>query len=379
MIVKKNHVRYNRSVEQLLTGKVVKIIKDNSIIGQNSDFNNKNQEIDEKILLDIVFQSDGTIKINDWRDKKFRNLDYCFSYYRIYGAMRKNKCLNILRCGEYLEFKYQHEDDIQGKLHRAFFCKDRLCPMCAWRRTLKIYAQASAVMNEAVRQGYKFVFLTLTIKNVKSNELDNSIKKMNDGFAKMRRRKIFSTPVKGFFKALEITYNQKTDEYHPHFHIILAVKPSYFKSRFYIKQEDFADLWKDVMDLDYTPVVDVRAFKAATKKELAKSTAEVAKYTVKDSEFLIRNKDGEVNKKRTDKVVYTLVEALHGKRLIAWGGVLKDIHKMLNLDDAEDGDLVITDQEDEVGGYTIIKRYRWGVGVSGEMNYYLSEVEQTEK
>lgn len=283
----------------------------------------------------------------------------------------------MLQCGEYLEFAYESEESLQGKLHRAFFCKDRLCPMCAWRRTLKVFAQASAVMTEATEQGYKFIFLTLTVKNVKSDELDNTIKKMNDAFSKMRRRKKFNS-IKGFFKALEITYNKDTDEYHPHFHCILAVKPSYFKKN-YISQQEFTDLWKDVMDLDYTPIVHVEAFKAATKKELAKSTAEAAKYTVKDSDYLLKDKNNEIDINRTDKVVKTLVEALHGKRLIAWGGVLKDIHKQLNLDDSEDGDLVITSVEDEAGAAFIIRKYSWRVGVNGEMNYYLYDTERPEQ
>lgn len=273
-----------------------------------------------------------------------------------------------------MDFKKYFENEIEKlKLHKAYFCKDRLCPMCAWRRTLKIYAQASAVMTEAVSQGYKFVFLTLTIKNTKSDNLDNSIQQMMKAFAKLRRRTAFVKAFHGFFRALEITYNQDTDEYHPHFHIILAVKKSYFRSKFYLTQEQITEMWKECMDLDYTPIVDLRAFKSATKKELAKSTAEVAKYTVKDSDYLIRDSKGELDIERTDKVVYTLAEALFNKRLIAWGGVLKDIHKKLNLDDAEDGNLIITDQEDEDGGAFIIVRYRWGVGITGRMDYYLSD------
>jgi plasmid rolling circle replication initiator protein Rep len=35
-------------------------------------------------------------------------------------------------------------------------------------------------------------------------------------------------------------------------------------------------------------------------------------------------------------------EGLYRKRLISYGGLLKEIHKELNLDDAEDGDLIHT-------------------------------------
>jgi hypothetical protein len=40
-------------------------------------------------------------------------------------------------------------------------------------------------------------------------------------------------------------------------------------------------------------------------------------------------------------------EGLYRKRLISYGGLLKEIHKELNLDDAEDGDLIHTDDEEK--------------------------------
>lgn len=335
------------------------------------DFNNKNLNDDEEVLCDLVISSKGETKINDWRGKKLRNIDLARSYKRIYkNTSRAKKYVRVLECAEYLEFKYENEKDKQGKLHRAFFCKDRLCATCNWRRTKKVYAQASAVMNEAVKQDYQFVFLTLTVKNVKSEELDETVKKMMKSFSKMTKRKSFKDAFKGFFRALEVTYNRNTDEYHPHFHIVLAVNKSYFTSRLYLSQEQVAELWKNVMDLDYNPMVDIRKFKAATEKQLAKSVAEVAKYTVKDSDYLIKNSQNELDIERTDKVVFALAEALFNKRLIAWGGILKDIHKKLNLDDCEDGDLIITSDEDASGSAFIIRRYRWGVGLSGQYDYF---------
>ena len=343
------------------------------IISEKLKNNNKNVLNTEKILTDIIFREDGTIKINNWREKKLKNLELAASYFRIYGEAKLNKYLTVLQCAEWVDFRYENENDLQGKLHRAFFCKDRLCPTCNWRRTMKVFAQASAVMTEASNQGYKFIFLTLTVKNVKSDVLEQTIKDMAKGFSNLTKLKDFKSAIKGFFRALEITYNEDTDEYHPHYHCILAVKKSYFKSRFYLQQEDFTQMWQQVMKLDYTPIVHVEAFKAATKKELAKATAEAAKYTVKDSDYLIRDRRGNIDISKTDKVVHTLAESLFKKRLIGWGGILKDIHKKLNLDDAETGDLVLTGVEDESGASYIIKRYRWGVGVSGRMDYYLTD------
>src|SRR5699024_8738841 len=66
---------------------------------------------------------------------------------------------------------------------------------------------------------------------------------------------------------------------------------------------------------------------------------ETAKYPVKDTDFM--TDDEERNLQR----LADLEEGLYRKRLISYGGLLKEIHKELNLDDAEDGDLIHTDDE----------------------------------
>ena len=58
------------------------------------------------------------------------------------------------------------------------------------------------------------------------------------------------------------------------------------------------------------------------------------------------------------------------KRLISYGGLLKEIHKELNLDDAEDGDLIHTDDEEKADedGFSIIAMWNWE-----RKNYFIKE------
>ena len=42
-----------------------------------------------------------------------------------------------------------------------------------------------------------------------------------------------------------------------------------------------------------------------------------------------------------------LEKGLDRKRMLSWGGLLKQKHKILNLDDAEDGNLINTSDEDK--------------------------------
>ncbi|MTL04538.1 replication protein, partial [Turicibacter sanguinis] len=197
------------------------------------------------------------------------------------------------------------------------------------------------------------------------------------GWEKLRHRKAFKQAVKGWFRALEITHNLEEnslsyDTYHPHYHVVLVVNKSYFTDKTYIKHESWCKMWQECLGLDYLPNVDVRRFKTSTKKELKKSVAEAVKYTVKDNDFLIPD-----NEELQDKTVAILTKALARRRLIAFGGVFKEIHQKLNLDDVEDGDLVNTDNEDLREGVRYYKEIvMWNFGYS---NYYINEIKLPEE
>lgn len=239
--------------------------------------------------------------------------------------------------------------------------------MCSWRRSLKIFGQVSQVMNKALdNEEYRFLFLTLTCKNVYGEDLSNQIDNLFYAFNKMTKRKIFKKSIKGWFRGLEVTHNLDDDMYHPHFHIILMVNKSYFNnSKEYISHENWVKLWKSCLKIDYDPIVNIKAFKTGTKKQIEKSIAETAKYTVKDNDFIIKDDAGEVNEKMTDDAVFILDKALANRRLVAFGGLLRDIQQDLKLDDMENGDLVNTDNEvlREDLDY-ILERYQWNIGYS---------------
>src|SRR5699024_12779944 len=91
---------------------------------------------------------------------------------------------------------------------------------------------------------------------------------------------------------------------------------------------------------------------------------ETAKYPVKHTDFMTDDEE------RNLQVVADLEEGLYRKRLISYGGLLKEIHKELNLDDAEDGDLIHTDDEEKADedGFSIIDMWNWE-----RNNYFIKE------
>ena len=328
-------------------------------------YNNNIRKTKENQLVDISKSG----KEVPWKDKKIRTLLLSESYKRL---EMNSKAYRVQECGSFLEFK-KYLSTGELKLQGANFCKVRLCPMCAWRRQLKIFAQVSKVMDKALDlKDYRFIFLTLTCKNIYADDVALTIDKLFHAFKKLTERKQFKQSIKGWFRALEITHkldvNSKDfNTYHPHFHAILMVNKSYFTDKnYYISQEKWTNLWQSCLKVDYTPIVNVKAFKVSSKSKVAKSVAEAAKYTAKDKDYLISD-----NEEMTDSSVRVLDGALANRRLTAFGGELKKIHKELNLDDAEDGDLVNTDSEEELREDVdyIIEKYKWNIGYNQYIKY----------
>ncbi len=313
-----------------------------------------------KNQMEVLRDKDKKGKERPWKEKRVKTLSLAESYERL--GMKK--AYRVKDCGSFLEFKRFTDGTL--KLNGANFCKVRLCPMCSWRRELKIFAQTSRVMDKALDvKEYKFIFLTLTCRNVDGECLSNTLDNLFKSFDKLFKRTLIKKSIKGWFRALEVTHNldkssKDYDTYHPHFHIILMVNKSYFSDKeLYISQEKWTSLWQESLQVDYTPIVDVRAFKTRNKRQISKSLAETAKYTVKDNDYILAG-----NEEMTDSAVMVLDRALANRRLVAYGGELKKIHKSLNLDDVENGDLINTASDEDIREDVdyVLERYRWHIG-----------------
>ena len=275
---------------------------------------------------------------------------------RIIDCSKRAKRLS--ECGKYLTFvKLKNGDEL--KLVHASFCKLRLCPMCAWRRSLKVFSQVSQIMNaiEQVEPKTRYIFATFTVKNCTANELPEVMQTMLTAYSRKLLHFVeIKKAVKGSFRALEVTYNQKTDTYHPHIHCIFAVSSSYFgDKKYYITHSRWRELWKKAMCLDYDPQVNIKAIK---KNEQKNAIAETAKYTVKADDYIMTN-----NFELSVKVVEVLDRVLYNRRLYAFTGIFAKVQRQLKLDD-ENGDLVNIgsgDLRNEI--VKAIEVYGWVIGI----------------
>ena len=227
------------------------------------------------------------------------------------------------------------------KQHKGNSCKNRFCPICAWKKARKD-ALALSIMMSYLKQEEKkeFIFLTLTAPNVLADELNDEIQHYNHSFKKLMERQEVKKIVKGYARKLEITYNEERNDYHPHFHVLIAVDKNYFNNSWsYIKRDRWLELWQQVTKDPTITQVDVRKVRNNRDDKIY----EIAKYSAKDSDYLI-NQD----------IFEVFYKALKGKRLIVYSGLFKkamELFKNGELDKYKD-----TDPTEYV--YAIM--YNWG-------------------
>jgi plasmid rolling circle replication initiator protein Rep len=276
-----------------------------------------------------VLLSDLSPKDKPW-DKHRGFADTIQSHYN--GSKFDRYSQRISFCSQLLEFglKAAEDETIQLKLRSAKFCRVRHCPVCQWRRSLMWKAKAYQILPKIVSKypTHRWLFMTLTQKNVPITDLRETLTLMNKGFKRMVERKIF--PAVGWLRSMEVTRGRDGNA-HPHFHCLLMVPSSYF-SHGYIKQHEWTALWRDCMRLDYNPIMDIQAVREGISP--SSLIPELLKYCTKESDMVVDR-----------EWFLELTSQLHKMRAIATGGVLKE--HLRELED-EPSDLIGSDGN-EVG------------------------------
>ena len=312
-----------------------------NLILSNCNTNNNNENV---ILIgtgEILSDKRPNGEEKPWKKHKMNSLKLYNLYRKALkidnSVITESRIKNLEDCGNNLLFSVN--DKNEKKFKSAYFCRLRTCPMCNWRKSLKMFGQTNKIANKILEQNSstRFLFVTFTVKNCSADKFSQTIDMMNIGFKRLTDKskgvKItekFKNNLLGYIRAMEVTYNQEKDTYHPHIHCIFAVKAQYF-TKGYIKKSDWQYIWGECCNTEYEPIVKVQSIKNSTSK----AVAEVAKYPVKMDE--IANYQ---DKKKAIKALIIFTKILKGRRLITLGGVFADIKKQLKLDDIETGDLV---------------------------------------
>lgn len=339
--------------------------------------------------------------INDIKEKYLPRKIDTLRLEQVYQYLERfDRAYKAHKCGTYLEFELKYGQTIDKKqLKKINSCKQRLCTYCSWRRSLRVYTNVRKCCDEIIRQDRgkgdhrksRFILATVTTRNCTLETLSDEIDLQLKGFNRLNQYKAFKNAFKGFIRALEVVVDReplitpqmyfkkdkkkyydklglaigdKNPNYlmcNVHIHILLHTTYEIYQGEKYISQRELTELWKRACGIDYLPIVDIRAFKAKDRVTKGKELAEMAKYTVKPTDYLRadyianRVKKGLFDEDFVNdcRVVTYLDGALTGRRLLAFGGTFKDVHQKLKLDDEK----MIDDIEVDEATTEILKYY----------------------
>ena len=233
------------------------------------------------------------------------------------------KALEVEQCANHIGIT-----EINNVAHivKADFCRNRICNVCAWRRQSKFVAQMFPVL-EKLGSKYEYLFVTLTIRNVKYENLSHAIDILLQGYDKFLKRRKIKRAWVGKVRALEVTYNtdKKSKSYqtfHPHIHIFVAVEKDYFtNSKKYISHKELVGYWQECISVDYLPDCDIKKV-----TDTQNGAVETLKYSFKSS----------TDSTALKGYFYTL----KNRRLVSFSGVFADMRKLLKQSDFEN---ILTD------------------------------------
>jgi plasmid rolling circle replication initiator protein Rep len=316
-------------------------------------------------------------KERPWNKHKKEN-NRVIEILRILGDL--DKAYKIADCANALEFGAC--PDGHGKwLKKAYFCKDRVCSMCIWRKSLFVFAQFLLVAHELLKLYPKTIFLfhTLTLRNCSVNALSDNLTHLNKSFRRYLAYKRVRTAFKGSFRSMEVTYNPLSNTFHPHIHSIVVVSKSYFQGGVYISHIELQQLWRKALQVDYDPDCDIRRIrpkkrgfstvneeiqmmdKTLMEDALISGGGEVAKYATKvgdivdpkikpdDSPEKVRAKIAlREDQNKQAEILSHLMRGLSNRRLICYTGIFKEAYQALKCADVEDSDLILMPGEEPV-------------------------------
>ena len=349
-------------------------IETKEIIGQNQI--KVNSQIEREVVDnsgEILVDRKPSGRIENWSRYKKQSK----KVYRLFRRAKENDdsiisanaLASIRDCGDVLTFKVNLTKQ-ESKLHNAFFCKNKFCPVCARRRSKLLAYQTSRVVDRILAEEptARFLFLTLTTKNVTGSEVSSEVDRYCESIRRIFNNgkgslsglaKKFREQVLGTVRHIEATFNLEREPYgqgyHIHAHLLIAVKASYFLPQNYIVHKDFVALWREAARLDYNPRVDIRTIKGHGKS-LKKAIIEVSKYPTKPANIL------NLPEEKATEVLINLQHGLYNRRLVTFTGLFRKYRRELKLEDIEKANLIhvgdeeTTDEQCDVIEYHV---FRW--------------------
>jgi hypothetical protein len=209
-----------------------------------------------------------------------------------------------------------------GNVFSGSLCRKRWCTQC---NRIKAFEMTNAYKEPLTNLGQLY-FVTLTRPNVKGRQLKSEIQKLIKAFQKIKDnlRKNYDIKLSGMRK-LEVTYNEETDTYHPHFHFIQSNL---------VHSDKLQELWLKQFPNASSKGQDIRTIDTNNEK----SFIELFKYATKET-----TKEG---KQYTGEVLHTIYSALEGQRIFQTYGSIKKVKEPKEAKDETNNFVWIEPQEE---------------------------------
>ena len=194
----------------------------------------------------------------------------------------------------------------EGNKLKGSLCRKRWCQTCNRVKTAELI-NAYSLPLQTLQQEDALYFVTLTTQTVKAGKLKDEIKKRYEAFTRIKDnlRKNYAIKLVGARK-LEVTYNELSNEYHPHFHFIQkGLKES----------ELLLKLWLEQFPNASNKAQDIRLIDANNSDNLV----EVFKYATKQA----------VKDEASAMALNNIYIAIDGKRTFQTYGRLKKVESVI--------------------------------------------------
>jgi len=241
----------------------------------------------------------------------YRNKTHERQYYK---AIRKDKTnskiLSIIdsipdnETAQKRYWKTYHCQDViiqQSDKFKGSLCRKRWCTECCRIKT----AELTNSYKQPMLDLGQLYFVTLTAPTISGSKLKKEIQKRIKAFQliKDNLRKTYKIKLNGIRK-IEVTYNEKTNEYHPHFHLIQDnLEATELIKALWLNQ--FPDAKKEAQDIRYIDTTNESGF------------IELFKYATKET-----NTKG---KQYSGDVLHTIYNSIQGQRIYQTYGNVKKI------------------------------------------------------
>lgn len=192
-------------------------------------------------------------------------------------------------------------------------CHNRFCPLCSFIEQKKDTQRVEYIMQQASQvEDSALLAFTLSYPNCSGTQLNDEIKLLNSSYNKFYKQLEREGYMLGSFRKLEVTYNDDTNTFNPHLHVLFHIRKSgYFHTQYYRTPAEWLSIWSRCSNRFDIVNFYVRSYDPDRNVLNSEFIREYSFYSVKPSNLM-----------HSQEVFDYMVSALKSKQVYTLGGTL---------------------------------------------------------